>query len=149
MSSLIPEDRQDGIQLAMLGMVEGNGHPYSWSAMFNGYDEEKMLACPYAVINDYLSKEPKDTLQIEGANVTHIWTDDPKDAEIISDTCFIPNVVSDPTDVIGEVDAVIISTMMAEGMWTACGRLLRRDYLCSLTSRWRIMRRISVSFAIG
>ena len=23
---------------AMLGMVDGNGHPYSWSAIFNGYD---------------------------------------------------------------------------------------------------------------
>ena len=30
------------IRIAMLGMVEGNGHPYSWSAIFNGYDPEKM-----------------------------------------------------------------------------------------------------------
>ena len=29
-------------KIAMLGMVDGNGHPYSWSAMFNGYDKEAM-----------------------------------------------------------------------------------------------------------
>ena len=29
-------------KIAMLGMVDGNGHPYSWSAMFNGYDKEEM-----------------------------------------------------------------------------------------------------------
>ena len=28
------------IRIAMLGMVDGNGHPYSWSAMFNGYNKE-------------------------------------------------------------------------------------------------------------
>ena len=31
--------RPDNIRLAMLGMVDGNGHPYSWSAIINGrYD---------------------------------------------------------------------------------------------------------------
>ena len=29
----------DHIRLAMLGMVDGNGHPFSWSAIINGrYD---------------------------------------------------------------------------------------------------------------
>lgn len=26
------------IRLGMLGMTEGNAHPFSWSAMINGYD---------------------------------------------------------------------------------------------------------------
>ena len=30
------------IRLAMLGSTPGNGHPYSWSAIFNGYDREAM-----------------------------------------------------------------------------------------------------------
>jgi hypothetical protein len=29
------------IRLAMVGMVDGNGHPCSWSAMFNGFDPDK------------------------------------------------------------------------------------------------------------
>lgn len=31
-------ERPDDIRLGMVGMTEGNGHPYSWSAIFNGYD---------------------------------------------------------------------------------------------------------------
>ncbi len=102
-------DKQN-IRLAMLGMVDGNGHPYSWSAMFNGYNPELMAKGPYPGIAAYLDKEPKDTLQIPNANVTHIWTDDPADAELVSKASLIPNVVSKPEDVIGQVDAVIIAT---------------------------------------
>ena len=98
------------IRLAMLGMVDGNGHPYSWSAIFNGYDAEVMRECPYSAIPEYLDKEPKDTLQIQGARVTHIWTDDPADAEHVARASLIPNVVVRPEDVIGRVDAVIVAT---------------------------------------
>ena len=102
-------DRKD-IRLAMLGMVDGNGHPYSWSAMFNGYDPEEMASCPYPAIPEYLGKEPKENLQIEGARVTHIWTDEPADAEHVAKCSLIPNVVDDAADVIGHVDAVIVAT---------------------------------------
>jgi hypothetical protein len=98
------------IRLAMLGMVEGNGHPYSWSAIFNGYDPEEMAKCPYPVIPAYLGKEPKETLQIQGARVTHVWTDDPADAPKVAKASLIPNVVERPEHVIGHVDAVIIAT---------------------------------------
>jgi predicted dehydrogenase len=98
------------LTLAMLGMVDGNGHPYSWSAIFNGYDPEAMATCPYATIADYLGKEPKDTLQIPNANVTHIWTDEPADAQLVAKASLIPNVVERPEDVIGQVDAVIVAT---------------------------------------
>ncbi|HVF09282.1 MAG TPA: Gfo/Idh/MocA family oxidoreductase [Abditibacteriaceae bacterium] len=101
---------QDEIRLAMLGMVDGNGHPYSWSAIFNGYDPAAMAHCPYAAIPAYLNKEPKETLQIPGARVTHIWTDDPADARAVAKASLVPNVVAQAADVIGEVDAVFVAT---------------------------------------
>ena len=94
----------------MLGMVDGNGHPYSWSAIFNGYDPEKMAHCPYPGITEYLEKQPKETLGIPGARVTHIWTDHSEDAPRVAEASLIPHVVARPTDVIGAVDAVIIAT---------------------------------------
>lgn len=100
----------DTIKLAMLGMVDGNGHPYSWSAIFNGYEPEEMSKCPFAGIPIYLDKEPKETLRIPGALVTHIWTDDPADARHVAKASLIPNVVDRPEDVIGHVDAVIVAT---------------------------------------
>lgn len=98
------------IRLAMLGMVDGNGHPYSWSAIFNGYDPDEMAKCPYPAIPAYLGKQPHDTLGIAGVHVTHVWTDDPADAEKVSRASLVPNVVERPEQVIGQVDAVIVAT---------------------------------------
>lgn len=98
------------LKIAMLGMVDGNGHPYSWSAMFNGYDKEAMEECGFSVIPRYLEKEPPDSFGIRGAKITHIWTDNPEDAKKVAKASKIPNIVEKPEDVIGYVDAVIVAT---------------------------------------
>lgn len=101
------------IRLAMLGSTPGNGHPYSWSAMFNGYNREAMTReCPFAGIPVYLNKQPVETLTIPGARVTHVCCvgDGGFTAEHVAKCSLIPHVVARPTDVIGHVDAVIIAT---------------------------------------
>lgn len=108
------------IKIAMLGMVDGNGHPYSWSAMFNGYNKEAMEDCGFPVIPRYLEKEPEKNFGIRGAKVTHIWTDDPQDAKKVSVASKIPNIVENFEDVIGQVDAVIVATDKGdEHVWRA------------------------------
>ncbi len=98
------------IKLAMVGMVEGNGHPYSWSAIINGkYDAQVMADCGYPVIPEYLGANA-DQCGIDGVSVTHIWCDDAADAEKIARADFIDNIASKPEDVIGQVDAVVIPT---------------------------------------
>jgi hypothetical protein len=106
----IPLIDKEDIKLAILGMVDGNGHPYSWSAMFNGYNIEELRKSPYPGIADYLEKQPDETLGIKGAKVTHIWTDDPEATNHVARASLIPNIVKKPEEVIGEVDAVIIAT---------------------------------------
>jgi hypothetical protein len=98
------------IRLAMLGMIEGNGHPYSWSAIVNGYNREEMAKCPFPVIPQYLAEVPPNTMRILGARVTRVWTDDPADAPKVAAASRIEKVVARPEDVIGQVDAVIIGT---------------------------------------
>jgi len=98
------------LRLAMLGMIEGNGHPYSWAAIINGYDREAMEQCPYPVIAQYLGSQPPENIGFSDARVTHIWTDNPEDAPKVARTSKIDHVVAQPGDVIGEVDAVIIAT---------------------------------------
>ena len=100
----------DDLRLAMLGMVDGNGHPYSWSAIFNGYEPAEMAKQPFSAITRYLSLQPTETLQIPGARVTHVWTDDPKDAVMVAKASRIPHVAERPEDVIGHVDAVVVPT---------------------------------------
>ncbi len=98
------------IRLAMLGMIEGNGHPYSWSAIVNGYNPDEMAKCSFPVIPQYLGEVPRNTMRILGARVTHVWTDHPEDAPKIAAASKIENVVKRPEDVIGQVDAVVIGT---------------------------------------
>jgi len=107
---MIPLGDDAEIRLAMLGMVEGNGHPYSWSAIFNGYGATEIAHCPYAAIPAYLNAQPPETLGIPRAHVTHIWTDDPQDASRVAKAALIPHVVEHGEDVIGHVDAVLIAT---------------------------------------
>ena len=98
------------LRLAMLGMIEGNGHPYSWSGIINGYNPEEMAKCPYTGIPLYMGRQPLEQVRIPGARVTHIWTDDPADAPKVAAASLIENVVGKPEDVIGLVDAVVIAT---------------------------------------
>lgn len=107
--SLVKNPNQ--IRLAMLGMVDGNGHPYSWSAILNGtVNREEMAKCPYPVIPAYLFAQPPAALGIPGARVTHIWCDDKEDARRVAKASGIETVVERPEDVLGHVDAVIIPT---------------------------------------
>lgn len=109
--SLVPNPQQ--IRLAILGSTPGNGHPYSWSAMFNGYDREVMTTeCPFPGIPAYLNQQPSEGLTIPGATVTHIHCrgDGGFTAEHVAQCALIPHVVAAPEDVIGHVDAVIVAT---------------------------------------
>ena len=94
----------------MLGMIEGNGHPYSWSAIINGYNPQEMANCPYPAITAYLGRQPLETVRVPGVRVTHIWTDNPAQAPHVAAASLIENVVARPEDVIGQVDAVVIAT---------------------------------------
>jgi len=98
------------LRLAMLGLIEGNGHPYSWSGIINGYDPVEMAKCPYATIPQYLGRQPLDSVRIPGARVTHVWTDNPDEAPLVAKASLIETIVSQPEDVIGHVDAVVIAT---------------------------------------
>jgi predicted dehydrogenase len=97
------------IKLGVLGLSEGNGHPYSWSAIFNGYNQEAMLLCGFPAIPEYLSERqfPRDS--ILGATVTHVWAEDIESAKKIALAANIENIVSSPEEMIGEIDALLLA----------------------------------------
>ncbi len=101
------------LKIGILGFTEGNGHPYSWSAMFNGYDPVEMETCGFPVIPRYLEKQPAHTFGIPGMEVTHVCCTGFKgreEAEHIARAAKIPNVCDRPEEMIGQVDAVIVAT---------------------------------------
>ena len=97
------------LKLGITGMSPGNGHPYSWSAIINGdYNEKAMADCGYGVIPVYLGAN-RDTLGIDGAKVTHVWTQDREISESVAKSAMIGNIVDNAEDMIGQVDAVILA----------------------------------------
>jgi predicted dehydrogenase len=97
------------IKIGIIGLSEGNGHPYSWATIINGdFDRNEMEKCGFAAIPVYLEAN-KDTLGIDGAKVTHIWTQERSISEHIAKASGIENVVDDAEEMIGKVDAVILA----------------------------------------
>jgi predicted dehydrogenase len=97
------------IRLGIIGMSPGNGHPYSWSAIINGYDRQIMSSCPFPVIPDYLGKQTYPDDFIKGARVTHIWTQDTAISNDVAKASLIEQVVNHPEDMIGQIDALLLA----------------------------------------
>lgn len=90
-------------------MSPGNAHPYSWSAIINGYfDGNEISRIGYPAVTAYLEAN-RDTLGIPGVRVTHVWAQEPEIAHSIANATQIPTVVNELEDMIGEVDAIILA----------------------------------------
>lgn len=96
-------------KLGVMGMSAGNGHPYSWAAICNGYDKKAMASCPFPVIPQYLALQKFPAARLKGAVVTHIWTQDKKISRHIAAAALIENIVDEAADMIGKVDAVLLA----------------------------------------
>lgn len=98
------------IRLAVAGKVDENDHPYSWSAIINGYDADAMRAHAHPAITQYLGARSAAEFGLPGVRVTHVWCDDPEDAERVARAARIEHVVPNAADLIDAVDAVLIPT---------------------------------------
>jgi len=97
------------IKIGIIGMSSGNAHPYSWSSIINAsFDGDEITKVGYPAVTAYLEAN-RDTLGINAARVTHVWTQDKEISESIAKSSHIENVVSDLKDMIGHVDAVMLS----------------------------------------
>jgi predicted dehydrogenase len=97
------------LDLGVVGLSPGNGHPYSWSAIVNGdYDEALMADCGFPVIPAYL-RANRDTLGIEGARVRCVWTQDRALSAKVAACSRIPVVVDRLEEMLGAVDAVLLA----------------------------------------
>lgn len=97
------------INVGMIGYNDGNGHPFSFSAIINGYDPVNMEKCPYPTIKAYLSLRSKEEFGVGSLSVTHVWCPERSMAELIASCTFIDNVVNRYEDMIEAIDVVIIA----------------------------------------
>ena len=105
------------MHLGILGVSPGNGHPFSFSAIVNGYDPERFSQAGWPVIQDYLNARDKTDFGFPGVTVSHAWTQDPKITAKLCHACQIPHAVERPEDMIGNVEGVLLARDDAECHW--------------------------------
>ncbi|WP_313026056.1 Gfo/Idh/MocA family oxidoreductase [Pseudomonas lopnurensis] len=97
------------IKVGIIGLSDGNGHPYSFSAIINGYNYDEFLECGWPVILNYLSKKDKTDFGVAGLIVNAIWTQSFSESKKIAAATNIEFVCKEPSEMEALVDAVIIA----------------------------------------
>ena len=97
------------LSLGMVGVSAGNGHPYSFSAIVNGYSDGGFRRSDWGVIHDYLRERDPSEFGFDGVEVTHAWTQDDEETRKLCDAARIPNKVAHLENLVDEVDAVILA----------------------------------------
>jgi predicted dehydrogenase len=97
------------INIGLVGIRPKNGHPYSFSAIINGYNGEAVEDAGWGVIREYLDERDPSEIGFPNAQVTHVWTQDEEHTTWLQEAGRIPHAVPDLQDLIGAVDAVIIA----------------------------------------
>jgi predicted dehydrogenase len=96
-------------RVGVIGISEGNGHPFSFSAIINGYSDAGFAASGWPGIYDYVRRRDPSEFGFEGVQVTHAWTQDQDVTRKLCAASKIAHAVGAPEDMIGNVDAVIIA----------------------------------------
>tara|TARA_R100001440_G_scaffold10656_7_gene19465 strand:- start:35627 stop:36517 length:891 start_codon:yes stop_codon:yes gene_type:complete len=113
------------LKLGLIGLSEGNGHPYSWAAIFNGYDKKAMEHCGFPVIPRYLEQQSWPKSQIPGALVTSVWTQKEAISEHIAKSAHIERIELLPEDMLGRIDALLLARDDAKNHWRFAAPFLK------------------------
>lgn len=98
------------LNIGMVGLNDGNGHPYSFSAVFNGYNPEALdKHCDFNLIRKYLRAFHDGSDYIPQARVTHIWTEEAAVSRQVAAVSCIPNICASLEELVESVDAVIFA----------------------------------------
>jgi predicted dehydrogenase len=97
------------IRVGVIGLSEGNGHPFSMSAIINGYSDEGFAQSGWSGIHDYLKRRHPSEFGMGELRVTHAWTQDPEVTKKLCKASRIDHAARELGEFIGAVDAVILA----------------------------------------
>jgi predicted dehydrogenase len=93
----------------IIGLSEGNGHPFSYGSIINGYSPEGLADSGWPGIYEYVRRRHASEFGLDGWTITHTWTQYPESTKKLCAACRIPYGVGDYREFLGKVDAVIIA----------------------------------------
>lgn len=112
------------MKLGILDSSPGNGHMFSFSALFNGYEKSELTTCPFPAIIDYLPKYETPVQALSKlASVTDIWMPSNRYASRVARFAKIPNVHKNFETFLEAVDGIILTNdnpIGREGILDAC-----------------------------
>lgn len=97
------------IRVGVIGVSEGNGHPFSFSSIINGFSDAGLADSGWPGIYDYVRRRDASEFGFDGFRVTHAWTQEKEITKKLCASALIEHAVEKPNDMIGNVDAVIIA----------------------------------------
>lgn len=97
------------MKIGVIGASPGNGHPFSFSALVNGYDSSLVRKAGWSIIADYLDRRDQSEFGIAGVQVTHAWTQNYALTRALCTACHITHPVLRCRQMATQVDAVIIA----------------------------------------
>ena len=116
------------IKLGVIGSSDGNGHPFSWSAIFNGYNSIEMENCGYPVIHEYLSRRKfPDEYLCHQATVHGVWTQNYTLSQKISKAALIDTVYTNLPHLIQDVDAILLARDDSENHLKFLREIIKHD----------------------
>lgn len=95
--------------IGIIGLSEGNGHPFSFGSIINGYSPEGLAGSGWPGIYDYVRRRHASEFGMGDWKITHAWTQDPEITKKLCAACCIEYGVDHYREFLGHVDAVIIA----------------------------------------
>ncbi len=96
-------------RVGIIGVSEGNGHPFSFSSIINGYDDAGLASSGWDGIYQYVRRRDPSEFGFGDVRVTHAWTQEPDTTKRLCASANIDHAVDEPGAMLGEVDAVIVA----------------------------------------
>ena len=93
----------------IIGVSEGNGHPFSYGSIINGYSPEGLAISGWPGIYEYVRRRHPSEFGLDGWTITHAWTQNPEVTKKLCAACRIPYGVVDYLDFLGRVAAGILA----------------------------------------
>lgn len=97
------------ISIGLIGLSPGNGHPYSWGSIFNGYDTKVLQESEWDVIYQYVKLRDFSEFGFPNIRITHVWTQDRELSENLRASIKADYVVENYCDLLDKVDGIIIA----------------------------------------
>ena len=122
------------IKVGIIGLSPYNGHPFSFSAIINGYNKLEFIKSGWTVILKYLEKQDKKSFGISDVKITHAWTQDYNITRTLCMSCNIKNPCEDIDQMKNEIDALIIARDDWKSHYEISNFSQKREFLSLLTN---------------